>query len=118
MSLPEIPDTIADPAQSAGRTARGVFLWLLSLHEHCAAGAARTAKPARRAEHMDVRSKEKQPKESRPNGAHGDEAAGSASGPGIFGSSILLLRKRRTSLCAAPAGLYPSRLPRLTGMYG
>ncbi|HEX7802896.1 MAG TPA: hypothetical protein VF471_09080 [Pseudoxanthomonas sp.] len=48
--------------------------------------------------------------------APGGEAAGFASGEGFFGSSILLLQKRRTSMCAAPAGFYLPRLPRLTGL--
>ena len=43
-------------------------------------------------------------KETHPNGAPHDEAVGSASRPGISVSHILWLRKRRTSMCAAPAG--------------
>ena len=35
------------------------FFWLLFFAVHCAAGAARAAKPTRRAERMDARSKEK-----------------------------------------------------------
>jgi len=39
---------LADPEgrMPGGRAIRGVFLWLLSLHKHCAAGAARTAELA------------------------------------------------------------------------
>jgi len=35
---------------------------------------------------------------------------------GISVRHILCLRKRRTSMCAAPAGFLPIRLPRLTGL--
>ena len=44
-----------------------------------------------------------------------DGAVGFASRPGISGRHILCLGKRRTSLCAAPAGVCLAGLPRLTG---
>ena len=46
--------------------------------------------------------------------APNDEAVGYASRPGISVRRLLRLRKRRTSMCAAPAGFVPTGLPRLT----
>jgi hypothetical protein len=73
---------------------------------------------ARCASHFSCVAKKSNQKKATLRSARRKKRGGCAGSAKIFGSSILLLRKRRTSLCAAPAGLYSPCLPDLTGRGG
>jgi hypothetical protein len=86
----------------------GAFLLLV----HCAAGAARTAKPARRAEGRMPGVKKDHQRESARRSAHVTSTCrGSAQGDGSFRRHILVPTKRWPTSCRPPFGLIRQPAP-------